>query len=254
VDEADCWVLSEEIRRMVRFRAMNLLAPDALAGEAPYDVILCRNLLIYLTVEARVRLLGTFRQLLADDGIIVVGHAEALEVIDRRFQNIGVPSAFTYVMRAEEASGPVPAPAPRRPTPPGAPPIGAQRATPPAGVRIATPPAGVRIVEPAVPRDLLREARALADRGELADAATLVDQHLAQAGADAAGWALLGSIRQAGGDQSRAEECFSRAIYCDPAMYTALVQLALLLEKRGETKGAQQLRARAERAKAGRPR
>ncbi len=259
--DPDSWVLAEEIRRMVRFHARNLLAPHALAGEAPYDIILCRNLLIYLTADARTRLLGSFIRVLVDGGLLVVGHAEALEVIDRRFQNIGIPSAFTYVARGSNDDTPIavpPAQSKRKLTP--APGRVVEQRTPQPRPPLGKPPAGDGGGTPAVSAagqqrgsvDALHEANKLANRGQLGDAATLVEAHLARSGADANGWALLGSIRQASGDLTRAEDCFSRAVYCDPAMYTALVQLALLLEKRGEAKGAQQLRARAERAKAGR--
>ena len=240
------WQLAEAIRAMVRFRAVNLLGHDALGGEPPFDIILCRNLLIYLTADARAKVLDRFVRLLADGGLLVVGHAEALEVIDKRFVNTGVASAFTYTLRGEEAP-------PRPPTLMGTP--NARRPTPPAMAKVAdtrrpTPPPMTRLADPvAGPVNLLGGASALADQGNLPAAAALVEQHLASAGADASAWALLGSIRQAGGDHTRAEECFSKAVYCDPTMYTALVQLALLLEKRGETKAAQQLRARAERAK-----
>ncbi len=238
--EGRSWQLAESIRAMVNFHPVNLLGHDVLTGEAPYDVILCRNLLIYLTADARAKVLDRFVRLLADGGILIVGHAEALEVIDRRFVNTGEPSAFTYTLRGEVPSTPTRGPV-RKPTPLPMPRIGGVR--PPAPTPVAA--------TPVLRRDLLAEASTLANQGQLVDAAALVEQHLAKIGADAHAWALLGTIRQAGGDLARAEECFSRALYCDPAMYTVLVQLALLLEKRGEIRSAQQLRARAERARPG---
>jgi chemotaxis protein methyltransferase WspC len=237
----EVWLLSSDVRAMVQFRTQNLLAPDFLAGERPYDVILCRNLLIYLTTAARAAVLGRLSTLLAEGGLLVVGHAEALEVIDPRFKGCGVTGAFTYTLRIPDEEPPKP-PARRK------------------GDRVAHPPtvreertAPTKPIErPIEPRDLLAEATAFADRGELVVAAGLVEQHLATNGADANAWALLGTIRQASSDLARAEECFSRALYCNPSLYTALVQLALLLDRRGETKGAAQLRARAERAKGAR--
>jgi chemotaxis protein methyltransferase WspC len=223
---------------MVQFRTQNLLAPDFLATETPYDVVLCRNLLIYLTSEARSIALRRLSQLLAEDGLLVVGHAEALEVIDPRFKGVGVPGTFTYTLRTDDVRAPSP-PARRA----------QDRFIPAQTVREERTQPVKPLEKPVEPRDLLAEATTLADRGELVVAAGLVEQHLAASGADAKAWALLGTIRQASSDLVRAEECFSRALYCDPALYTALVQLALLLDRRGETKGAAQLRARAERAK-----
>jgi chemotaxis protein methyltransferase WspC len=237
----ETWQLAEAVREMVRFRSANLLAPDFLSGEAPYDVILCRNLLIYLTSDARATALARLGALLADGGFLVVGHAEALEVIDPRFKGVGVAGSFTYSLRTEERVAPPPREKPVRRT--------TDRIVPPSTVREERTAPVKPLEKPALPRDLLAEATALADRGELNVAAGLVEQHLEASGADGNAWSLLGTIRQASGDLVRAEECFSRALYCDPTMITVLVQLALLLDRRGDAKGAAQLRARAERAK-----
>jgi chemotaxis protein methyltransferase WspC len=106
---------------------------------------------------------------------------------------------------------------------------------------LTTPPA----------RDLLVEAAALADRGDLVGAAALCEQHLKGADADANAHALLGTIRQAAGELDAAEACFARALYCDPGHYNALIQLALLRERRGDAAGAANLRRRAARPRGG---
>jgi chemotaxis protein methyltransferase WspC len=95
--------------------------------------------------------------------------------------------------------------------------------------------------------DPIADAAAHADRGDLARAAAMCEAHLERHGADARAWSLLGTIRQAEGDASRAESCFSRAIYCDPTHYAAMIQLALLFERRGDRDGAANLRRRAAR-------
>lgn len=48
----------------------------ALVPTEPFDVVLCRNLLIYLTAPAAIELWGRLRSLVAPDGLIVVGKAE----------------------------------------------------------------------------------------------------------------------------------------------------------------------------------
>jgi len=52
------WQIENRVRDAVRFRVGNLVAPDFLPGEPPFDLILCRNLFIYLTDEARGRAVG----------------------------------------------------------------------------------------------------------------------------------------------------------------------------------------------------
>ena len=49
-----------------------MLAPDFLAGTPPFDVVFCRNLLIYLHADARRTVLSAVRRLLAPDGVLVV--------------------------------------------------------------------------------------------------------------------------------------------------------------------------------------
>ncbi|MFN9940878.1 MAG: CheR family methyltransferase, partial [bacterium] len=49
-------VLSATVRDCVSFSQANVIDESFTAGRAPYDVIFCRNLLIYLTAEARGRI------------------------------------------------------------------------------------------------------------------------------------------------------------------------------------------------------
>jgi chemotaxis protein methyltransferase WspC len=66
-------------------------------------------------------------------------------------------------------------------------------------------------------------------------------------GPSAQAYVLLGLIRQAAGNPEQAEHCFSRAAYLQPEHYEALIHLALLMERRGETGRAAILRQRAQR-------
>jgi chemotaxis protein methyltransferase WspC len=67
-------------------------------------------------------------------------------------------------------------------------------------------------------------------------------------GPSAPAYVLLGLIRQAAGDMEQAEHCFGRAVYLQPDHYEALIHLAFLLERRGDTAPAAVLRQRAQRA------
>ena len=62
------WELLPHIRAAVRFRPANLADPLFLAAERPYDLILCRNVFIYLTPEAKQRAMAHLDRLLALDG------------------------------------------------------------------------------------------------------------------------------------------------------------------------------------------
>src|SRR5947209_13114807 len=71
------WELLPHLRAAVRFQPGNLTEPDFLASERAYDLILCRNLFIYLTPDARLRAMANFDRLLAFDGRLCVTPAEA---------------------------------------------------------------------------------------------------------------------------------------------------------------------------------
>ncbi|QJW97682.1 CheR family methyltransferase [Frigoriglobus tundricola] len=103
---ADQWELLPNLRAAVRFRAGNLTDPLFLAGERSYDLILCRNLFIYLTPDARVRALANFDRLLAPDGRLCVTHGEADRLPPDRFQPDGPTETGIY--RRTGASGGVP--------------------------------------------------------------------------------------------------------------------------------------------------
>lgn len=69
--------LVDELRQRVRFEVANLVDDDAAFGQgAPFDIAICRNLLIYLTPEAITGTLARLARLLAPDGALLLGHAE----------------------------------------------------------------------------------------------------------------------------------------------------------------------------------
>jgi chemotaxis protein methyltransferase WspC len=249
VEGADAvWEISEPVRGAVRFVRDNLLAPARLLGEAPYDLIFCRNLLIYLTPEARRQVLDVIADRLAPEGRVVVGHAEALDALDSRFAPVGERGSFAFALR-DPARAVEPPPAPVPAAPKGRSPRAAAPSAPSAPQ--APPAAPARRPRPASPAraaSLLELAAAHADRGELAPAAELCEERLREAADDAAAHHLLGVVRQAAGDAGAAERCFARALYCDPGRTDSMLSLALLLERRGDAAGGARLRERSARA------
>ncbi|RFQ34247.1 protein-glutamate O-methyltransferase CheR, partial [Pseudomonas sp. ATCC 13867] len=69
--------ISEAVRAKVQFRLGNLLSPSLLAGEAPYDYVFCRNLLIYFDRATQERVVDVLRRLAREDGVLFIGPAEA---------------------------------------------------------------------------------------------------------------------------------------------------------------------------------
>lgn len=89
------YLLRDRYRRNVRFFPANLAAPVTGMGWGSYDVILCRNLLIYFAPDGFDRLITRFAQLLRPGGYLFLGHSESL--FDRTdFQPVYFPHAMAY--------------------------------------------------------------------------------------------------------------------------------------------------------------
>lgn len=89
---ADEYELHAALRERVSFARRDLLADDGKPAERQYDLILCRNVLIYLTALAQERVLGILTSSLAPGGYLCLGEAEqihpayrsAYQVLDQR--------------------------------------------------------------------------------------------------------------------------------------------------------------------------
>ncbi|MFB2967452.1 CheR family methyltransferase [Aerosakkonema sp. BLCC-F183] len=90
------------VRQSVNFMHGNLLEPVFLNGNK-YDVIFCRNLLIYLSELASTQLMQALDCLLIPNGLIFVGAAETGKVPGDRFVSVRQP--FTFAYRKTEQSG-----------------------------------------------------------------------------------------------------------------------------------------------------
>ena len=261
--------LRPHVRSLVRFARANLLdldqaQPQALAmnseRQSKYDLVFCRNLLIYFDDATQQRAIACLHTLLEADGVLFSGHAEAPAFCRHGFVLAPYPRAFALV-RAQQA-GFAAASLPHSPVSIAARPVlgnrhrrsvkmrATQHRSLPLRAPAALPP--VRDTEE-VQRTgdtgtrLLEQAQALADRGKLDEAAALMRrcvQHLPES-ADA--HFMLGVLCERLQDMEAAREWLRRAVYLDPHHYEALCHLALLQEQHGENIPAQALRARAAR-------
>lgn len=72
----ETWQLSPEIRAMVQFRQLNLLHDFSHLGT--FDVIFCRNVLIYFDQDTKVNVFNRLARVIEQDGFLVLGAAETV--------------------------------------------------------------------------------------------------------------------------------------------------------------------------------
>ncbi|MEO7053475.1 MAG: CheR family methyltransferase, partial [Rhizomicrobium sp.] len=73
------FVISERLKRMVRFRKFNLL--DSFGWLDDLDLVLCRNVLIHFDRAARVSVLERLAETLSPDGVLLLGDTETVHPV-----------------------------------------------------------------------------------------------------------------------------------------------------------------------------
>jgi chemotaxis protein methyltransferase CheR len=79
----DSWKIKDEIRAMVNFKKLNLMLPFSVLGK--FDIIFCRNVAIYFTLQDRKNLFNRIADSMTDDGFLVIGSTESLTGVCPRF-------------------------------------------------------------------------------------------------------------------------------------------------------------------------
>lgn len=237
------WSVKPKYRQWTSFMPFNLVdgsIPSYPHGIGHFDIILCRNVMIYFDEATRHRLLGNLHKALADGGWLVVGHAEAGPQMNELFIPVSVPGATLYRKQAEPAA---PAVAdrgtPPRPAAAPAPLLKSRRA--------ATGPAPDPALRPAprarkaVPAATPPAAPTPPDTAETNERSTVLEACLARVEAnrlDPGAHYQLGLVEEelGVGDPVAA---FKRALYLDPRFVLADYHLALAYWRRGRLVPAQ---------------
>lgn len=243
-------VIDDAVRRQVTFQQGNLVSPTFLPGAAIYDVVFCRNVLIYFGRAIQDRAMGVLARLLRPHGWLFVGSSETGVLQDHGFASARLPMAFAFrkAGAVPRKAPPVVMPSVRKPS--GQPPIAATPAVPnlaPSRRTTAAPEPGPRAASAGDLRTGLDEATELANQGRLAEAAIRCREHLRQGGPSAEAFCLLGLVHDAAGRPSEAAACYRKALYLDPHHRSTLMHFALLMEKLDKKTEAHVLRTRARR-------
>lgn len=82
----DMWQISPEIRAMVQFRQLNLLGDFGKVGI--FDLVVCRNVLIYFDQETKTDVIDRLAKVIAPDGCLILGAAETTIGLSQAFRAI----------------------------------------------------------------------------------------------------------------------------------------------------------------------
>ena len=277
------YVLDASVKKKVSFTRTNIIADELDHMRAKYDVIFCRNLLIYFDRPTQARVLKKLHRMLKPGGILCVGHAEAAQVTRDYFSPLDFSMAFAFSKISE----------------------GTEAERPPAGkllslqngntlkelqstfhhlvglvekdqalgrrlsrgkVLAQTLAESAPAIEKKIPKvkktsrkrvqqqapagetDTLEPVSHYLELGRLNEAATLCEDYLKKNPESSDAYYYLGLISQRKGSPGGAESLLKKALYLDPAHHLALAQLAELAEKRGDSAQAKDYRRRQKRA------
>ena len=228
------------VRRCVHFRVGNALDEGVFRNGERFDVVFCRNLLIYLHGAARVRLLALLSAALNPPALVLAGQAEVLPVMAAGFAPFPGASPLSYLydpQRLERQAAP----------PPVAAPTGTEPRPSRRRIEHAAPPEMSEQTPPDVTRFDLGAIRVLADQGQLDAARERCVAYLALRAEDVEAWYLLGLVESARGDLAAADAAFGRTLYLDGDHAEALEHRIALADRLGERDHGRRLRERARR-------
>ena len=239
------YALRPAFRRMVRFERQNLLS--LIDGSdrtlVSFDLILCRNVLIYFSPDHVNRIVRALGERLNPRGWLLIGHAEPNPTFSQWLQPVALPGTVAYrpldtptiepppvLIPAILDAAPIPLAPP--PVPVDVPDIPASR--PPTVLPEPIPiPAAPATDHPLSPGDLLAEIRVMADAGETARAWRRLREEIDGYGTDPALRYYEGLLALDLGREREAERALRGALFLDRGFIMAHFQLGLLLSRGG---------------------
>jgi chemotaxis protein methyltransferase CheR len=202
VEDAGGVEVAQGIRDLVEFRRHNLVT-DPAPGAAAFDLIACRNVLIYFDGETVEQVIASLERGLAPRGMLLLGAADRLCGSARR-------------LAGGDRARPLPTQAPMP-------------------VRMLRRPLGRERVEQRPPPERgIDAALAAANRGSLEETLALTERLLHEDPLDANAYFVRGLAELGVDDPDSAAASLRRALYVDPAFGLAAFQLGRAHEQRGD--------------------
>jgi chemotaxis methyl-accepting protein methylase len=221
--EQDGLVAGERLRGLIEFRRHNLVRdPIPPAGADRFDVVLCRNVLIYFDRPTVQRVIDALETAVSPGGMLVLGAADQL-------------SGQTPPARRRAAAARPRRDAAPRPTVQARAAVAARTLTPPGrGAPVAAPKPEAGAAAPPTVDAALQAA----DRGELDRAIELADALLAAEPLHCEAHFVRGAAQFARRQERAAVASFRRALYIDPSHSHAAFKLARAHDTLGELDAA----------------
>jgi chemotaxis protein methyltransferase WspC len=267
------YVVNPVVRQTVQFRQGNILEQQA-SIQPKYNIIFCRNLLIYLEAVACQQALQILHGLLYPRGFLFVGASETGKVPGNQFEYLRQSFTFSYRKRDVALTQARQAVTPQKraylyPTKSsslenefGSPLHRAAHHSDAATRENRTEESllnsGSRNhleaqVRPNLPEisaihPELEKAKKMADAGHFDAAIHACKNYLESHILDVEAYILLGILYQAIAQDDQAERCYQKALYLQPNCSGALIHLSLLKQSRGDTVAAQRLQQRLKKA------
>ncbi len=252
------FALRSEFRGLARFEPQNLMSLlDGTASLAltDYDLILCRNVLIYFHPDVVQALVRALAQRLRPGGWLLLGHAEPNPAFAEFLEPVSLPGTAAY-RRPDD--GAVPEPIPQLPAVPE--PVPETAWMPLLPPIVPAPEPASRLVPPrpapapvAVPEGALATVRALADAGDLDASWQACRAALLQDPTDPRLRYYEGLLARARARPEEAERAFRGALYLDKGFVMAHYHLGLTLIAAGRREAGRRAVANALRLAASLP-
>ncbi len=101
INQTDKWIVKDQVQKLVEFRHVNLIESFTYLGA--FDIISCRNVLIYFDTKTRITILEQFHRMLAPDGFLLLGASENIFGVTDKFESNHIGRTIVYKRKPEES-------------------------------------------------------------------------------------------------------------------------------------------------------
>jgi len=247
------FILDPSVCDLVKFKQGNLLDIAQMEKMGSYDIIFCRNVLIYFNEQDRKRTAQLLHNMLRRDGLLFVGHAETGLIWKGLFDAVTHPYAFAFEHQGKQqlktekkmiSASPMLQGKSKLTVLPGA-----KKIEPSS---LSSKPWQTASIQQKIEettsthesRVNLERASKLANQGRLDEAKAECECYLREHEATAQAWFLMGLIADNQGQLLNAKDAYRKALYLDANHHETLVHYALLLEQLGDMQAAKLLKER----------